>query len=186
MQFIKKHFWNIFFVGFIAIIFLNPLGIGMKIRSRIIRLVSFSPSSIKEENRVDLKSYNWKLLDSEGKSIDFNDMKGKVVLVNMWATWCPPCVAEMPSLEKLYKDYGNKMVFLIVAHDTPKKVTPFMVKNKFTMPIFYEETQTPKELVSTSIPTTFLIDKNGEIVISKKGAADWNSTATRKIIDRLL
>ncbi|MFT4645109.1 MAG: thiol-disulfide isomerase/thioredoxin [Planctomycetota bacterium] len=186
MQFIKKHFLNIFFVVFIAIIFLNPLGVGMEIRSALIRLVSFSPSTISENKRETLQSYSWKLKDANGNALDFNSLKGKVVLVNMFATWCPPCVAEMPSLEKLYKDYGDKIVFLIVAHDTPQKVDPFILKNAFTMPIFYEETRALKEFKTSSIPATFLINQKGEIVISKKGAANWNSLKTRKIIDDLL
>lgn len=186
MQFIKKHFWNIFFVVFIAIIFLNPFGIGLKIKSELIRLVSFSPSTISSEDRKTLKSYNWKLTDSAGKELNFNSLKGQVIFVNMWATWCPPCVAEMPSIEKLYKDYGDKVVFLIVAQDTPEKVISFINKHNYTMPIFYELSQTLEEFNATSIPTTYLIGKDGEIVISKKGAADWNSSATRKILDSLL
>ena len=186
MQFIKKHFWNIFFIAFIAIILLNPLGIGMKIKSGIIRLVSSSPSSVSENNRETLQSYNWRLKDANGNVLDFNSLKGNVVFVNMWATWCPPCVAEMPSIESLYKDYGNKVVFLIIANDTPQKVEPFMLKNEFTMPIYYELTQTLSEFETSSIPTTYLVNKQGEIIISKKGAANWNSSKTREIIDNLL
>lgn len=186
MPFIKKHFWNIIFGLFLITIVFNPFGLGMKIKTTVNRVLSFSPSEIKEEKRETLENYNWNLVNTENQNIDFNKMKGEVVLVNFWATWCPPCIAEMPSLENLYLDYGNKIQFMLVANDDARKVNSFMKDKGYTMPVFYEESTTPALLQSSSIPATYLIDKQGNIVIAKTGSADWNSEKTRKIIDELL
>ncbi len=186
MQLIKKHFWNIIFVLFLGVLFLNPFGLGMNIKSTLIKMISGNPSVISENNRKKIKSYDWKLETVDGEIVDFNDLKGKVVFVNFWATWCPPCVAEMPSIQKLYKDYGKKVTFVVVANDKPSKVNAFIKEKGYTMPIFYSRTNTLVEFSSKSIPTSFLLDKKGEIVIDEKGAANWNSQETRKIIDGLL
>jgi len=186
MDFLKKHFSNIFFVLLLIILFANPFGLGMKVKSSLIKLLSFSPSEISIEERVKLKSYNWKLKTSDNKIIDFSDFKGEVIFVNFWATWCPPCVAEMPSIENLYKDYGDKIKFVIVANDERQKVEDFIKNKNFTMPIYYGFSKELAEFSSNSIPISFLINKDGEIVSSKKGAANWNSKATREMIDKLL
>lgn len=186
MLWIKKNIWNIFLGSFLAIIVFNPFGIGLQINAALRRLLSFSPPIVKEENRNTLSDYNWNLQTANGQSIDFNQYKGKVVLVNFWATWCPPCVAEMPSLQELYTDYGTKIEFILIANDNPNKVSPFIAKHQYTLPIFYELSSTPILLQSNSIPATYLIDKKGKIVIDKKGSADWNSAKTRVIIDELI
>ena len=184
MEFIKKHYGNIFFALLVVILIFNPFGLGMTIKSSLIKLISGSPKV--SQNGIKLSSYNYKLESRTGETVDFNEYKGKVVLVNYWATWCPPCVAEMPSIQKLYNDYGNKMEFVLIASDTKDKVEPFLKKNNYSLPIFYEKSRILQEFQTNSIPTTYLINKNGEIVVSEKGAKNWNSDATRKIIDNLL
>lgn len=185
MNFLKKHFSNILFLAFILILFLNPFGLGMKIRSNIIRLISFSPSVEKIETANKLNDYNWQITNGS-ESINFNEMKGKVVIINFWATWCPPCVAEMPSLQKLYNDYGNKVQFVLIAQDKPKNIEAFLQKNDYSMPIYYAQSATPTPLHSKSIPATFLIDQQGRILIDKKGAANWNSSSIRELLDNLI
>lgn len=186
MPFIKKHFWNIIFGLFLIILVFNPFGLGMTIKTTINKVFSFSPSIIKEEKREQLSTYNWNLVSQSDEKMDFNTMQGEVILVNFWATWCPPCIAEMPSLEALYKDYGTKIKFVLVANDEARKVDKFMLEKGYTMPVYYEESSTPAQLSSSSIPATYLIDKQGNLVIAKTGSADWNSDKTRKIIDELL
>jgi len=184
MEFIKKHYGNIFFALIIGVLIFNPFGLGMTLKSNLIKLISGSPKT--STNTQKLKSYDYILETTEGKTIDFNEYKGKVILVNYWATWCPPCVAEMPSIQKLYNDYGDKIVFLIIASDTPEKVKPYLLKNKYSFPVYYEKSNALAEFQTSSIPTTYIISKEGEIVVSETGAKNWNSKATRKIIDELL
>ncbi|MEN8928395.1 MAG: TlpA disulfide reductase family protein [Flavobacteriales bacterium] len=184
MKFLKKHKGNIIFLALLAIIFFTPIGFQLKVL--VNRYINFAPSEITKEEQIKLSNYNWNLTDAKGNDIDFNKYKDKVILINFWATWCPPCVAEMPSFQELYDSYKNEVVFLFVANDKAEKVTSFMKKENYTFPVQFESSATPPELVSSSLPTTFILDKKGNIVMQKKGAANWNSDKVRNLLDRLL
>ncbi len=145
-----------------------------------------NPSSIAEENRVTISDFNWNLIDSNGKSVNFQEMEGKVVLINFWATWCPPCIAEMPNLNMLYTDYKDKISFVFVANDTAENVRTYLTKNTYDLPVYYTSEKAPNELYSKSIPATFLIDDQGKIVMKEIGAGNWNSQNVRNQIDELL
>ena len=149
-------------------------------------LAMISPSVVNEKNRIALTDYNWQLVDENGSAYNFNNAKGKVVLVNFWATWCPPCIAEMPSMEKLYKDYKDEVVFLLVSNESQEVVSKFKEKNDYEFLVHASLTPNPKLLEASSIPRTFILDKQGHIVIDKTGAADWNSDKVRKVLDDLL
>lgn len=149
-------------------------------------LAMISPSVIKEDNRITLTDYEWQLVDENGRSYNFNEAKGKVVLINFWATWCPPCIAEMPSMEKLYTDYKDKVVFLFVSNETQEVISKFKQKNDYDFLVHSAITAGPKLLEVSSIPRTFVLDPKGHIVIDKTGAADWNSDKVRKLLDDLL
>jgi len=188
MNFIKKHWSNLLFFGLI-IFMLTPAG--MPLRALLIKGVSYITSRVETleidaDKQQTLQDYNWELADLNGKSLDFNTLKGKSILVNNWATWCPPCVAEMPSLQKLYDAYGDKVVFLFVAHDKPEKVKVFLQKNDMHIPVYFMRTNIPQLMESSTIPTTFIINKEGKIVVKKTGAADWNSGQVRKILNKLM
>lgn len=149
-------------------------------------LAMFSPSVIKTENRITLTDYDWQLVDENGRSYDFNEAKGKVILINFWATWCPPCIAEMPSMEKLYQDYKDDVVFLFVSNETQEVISKFKEKHDYEFLVHASITRSPKVLEASSIPRTFVLDQKGHIVIDKSGAADWNSDKVRNVLDDLL
>ncbi|MDO5969982.1 TlpA disulfide reductase family protein [Flavivirga aquimarina] len=148
-------------------------------------LALFSPSIISNEKQPSLVHYNWKLKD-EQSVFNFEAIKGKVVLVNFWATWCPPCIAEMPSMQALYNDYKDHVAFVFVSNEDYTVINPFLNKNKYTFKVYNPLTKYPESFDVISIPRTFLIDKQGHIVIDKTGAANWNSDTVRKTIDNLL
>ncbi len=150
------------------------------------RTISFSPSEITKEEQKTLTSHNWKLKDINNNTVDFSQSKGNVVLINFWATWCPPCVAEMPELQALYDSYGSAVDFYFVTNDTPKKVKQFLQKNSYTFPVYFEQTSAPENLQTNALPTTYLISKKGTIVIQKTGSAKWNSKRVHQTITRLL
>nr|WP_321230882.1 TlpA disulfide reductase family protein [uncultured Psychroserpens sp.] len=146
------------------------------------------PSVIDTSERVKLSSYDWKLQDIEGNKFDFSSAEGKVIVINFWATWCPPCIAEMPSLEKLYQNYesNDDVIFLFVSNEETTIINNFIKKKGYTFNAFQPLTNYPQEFNVSSIPRTFIISKKGDIVIDKSGAADWNSERVTNTIDELL
>lgn len=149
-------------------------------------IAMISPSVVKEDKRKDVDSFEWLLTDINDVEINFNKSKGKVVLINFWATWCPPCIAEMPSLHKLYEDYQDKIDFYFVSSENKEIVKEFLKKKNYKFNVHTPQTQYPKSFDVSSIPRTFLIDKIGNIVIDKTGAANWNSKTVRSTIEVLL
>jgi thiol-disulfide isomerase/thioredoxin len=146
------------------------------------------PSVIRTNERKTISNYNWRLKDVSEATFDFNLAKGKVIIINFWATWCPPCIAEMPSMELLYQNYKDNedVVFLFVSNEEVNVINSFMSKKDYTFKVYQSLTQYPKEFDVTSIPRTFIISKEGEIVIDKSGPADWNSDRVTDTIDELL
>ena len=149
-------------------------------------LALISPSVVNENKRETLDTYNWQLQEINGDLVSFNASKDRVVLINFWATWCPPCIAEMPSLHKLYEDYNNKIDFYFVSNEDREVVHEFLTKNNYSFDVQIPKTKYPSAFDVSGIPRTFLIDKQGEIVIDKTGAANWNSEKVRNQIDALL
>ncbi|MBT8305693.1 MAG: TlpA family protein disulfide reductase [Maribacter sp.] len=180
----KKRWINAALILLIILILFTP--VGFYTRVFLGRLFATSATVLKVELRMPVKNYDWQLVNADGKEFNFEMTKGKVVLVNFWATWCPPCVAEMPSLQNLYNDYFDKVEFMFVAQDKVEKVSAFIAKKGYTLPVYYSRTEAPKLLTSKTIPTTYVINREGKIIVAETGAADWNSDKVRKILDGLL
>tara|TARA_R110001592_G_C13176885_1_gene750407 strand:+ start:635 stop:1180 length:546 start_codon:yes stop_codon:yes gene_type:complete len=180
MKITKKHITNIAFVVLIGLMIYPPTKV------YFIRLISFSPSEIKIEKQIKIEDTNWQLKGLNTKNINLKELENKVIFISFWATWCGPCIAEMPSMQKLFDDYKDKVTFLFVTNEDWQTVSEFYTKKNFDFPTYNQVSIAPKELESSSIPTTFILDKNKKIVVDKRGAADWNSTTTRNILDKLL
>ena len=173
-------------IWILAIILIVFTPVGFHLRVLVNKLIATSADIVEVDEQNTLKNYHWNLVTTEGKPLDFQSERNKVVLVNFWATWCPPCVAELPSLVELHNDYQEKVDFAFVASDERDKVTAFLEKKGYHLPVFFEASPTPSELVSKSIPATYIINKSGKIVVDEKGAANWNSQSTRALLDSLL
>jgi thiol-disulfide isomerase/thioredoxin len=184
MKFIKKQWSNILFGVFIVLMIVPQTR--MPIQVFIQRFISFSPSEIDKEDRATLKDYNWNLATLNSEKTNLTQSEGKVILINFWATWCPPCVAEMPELQELYNEYGDQVDFYFVTNEKPETVNFFLDKKGFNLPIFLQIEKSPEELESSSLPTTYLISKSGEIIMRKTGAASWNSNNVHEVLDGLL
>jgi len=184
----KSKIYNLLF--FIAIALLIIPQTRQSIQVFLNKGIAFivKPSVIDDSEREVLSNYNWVLRDISETDFDFNTAKGKVVVINFWATWCPPCIAEMPSLDLLYQNYKNNddVVFLFVSNEKISVIKKFMSEKEFSFNVYQSLTEYPNEFDVTSIPRTFVIDKKGKIVIDKSGAADWNSEHVTSTIDALL
>lgn len=184
MEFLKKNWSNILFIILIILLIIpqtrKPIQVGLN------RVIAFSPSKISEKDRETLESFNWNLVDLEGKPVNFNQSTGEVAVVNLWATWCPPCIAEMPSFQKLYREYGDRVDFYFVSSEDPDKLRLFLEKKDYSLPVYQPLSMAPAQMQSRSLPTTYVISRRGKIVVDKKGSANWNDSGFKNLLDELL
>lgn len=182
-NFLEKHWSNILF-GLLIVLIIIPQT-RQPIQVFLNRVIAFSPSEIDESDRETLKDYEWYFKNEDNKTVNFAQSQEKPVLVNYWATWCAPCIAEMPDLQKLYTDYKDEVDFYFITSEEPKVVRSFLEKENLNLPVYYFLSSPPDMLKSSSLPTTFLIDAEGEIIMKKTGAANWYSKTVRSTIDKL-
>lgn len=118
------------------------------------------------------------VLDSEGNSVKLSELVGKPIVLNFWASWCPPCKQEMPDFNKAYEDIGEDITFVMVdmvdgQRETMEKGKEHITDNKYTFPVYYDTKQEAANTYGVSgLPTTYFIDKDGFIVTGAQGAID--------------
>ncbi len=130
------------------------------------------------------------LPELSGASTRLSDHRGKVVLVNFWATWCTPCRAEMPSMEKLYQAHrGRGLVILAISGDRTRRqvVESFVQELGLTFPILLDPGgEVFAQYSVPGLPTSYLLDRQGRIVSGEVGARDWSGAAARQVVEALL
>jgi thiol-disulfide isomerase/thioredoxin len=127
--------------------------------------------------------------DLNGKTFKLSENQDKVILFNQWATWCPPCRQEMPSIQRLYDKIKNPdfKIIAVSVGENKETVTDFLKKNKYTFPIMLDPTgKSTAEYSTGSIPTTYLIGKKGKILGRIVGGTEWDSAEFINIIKGLL
>ncbi len=154
-----------------------------------IKSMVIEPSERTSENAVQLKSsdYNWQLRTVNGKQVNLSDYKNKVIFLNFWATWCPSCVGEMPAIQELYNSYKNddNIVFILASSEAAQTVNAFIKKRGYNLPFFTYSTRQPDIFKLSVLPTTFIISKQGKIVVQETGASKWNGKKVKTLIDKL-
>ncbi|WP_026898066.1 TlpA family protein disulfide reductase [Daejeonella oryzae] len=123
-----------------------------------------------------------------GNKINLSELKGKVVFINFWATWCLPCRVEMPSINTLYKKYKDdkSIVFIMVDADNKLKSSQkYMDKRRFELPVFEAVSSIPEEIFNGTLPATLIIDKYGRIVFKHEGMARYDKPEMMKFIEDL-
>lgn len=142
---------------------------------------------IKFDKRI--KAPNFIIKDLNGNAISLENYRGKVVFLNFWATWCPPCRAEMPSMEKLYAQFKNED-FAILAVDLQEgagKVRAFKEQFKLNFPILLDSDGSVSTAYGVmSIPTTYLVDRNGYLLGGALGPRDWANADAFVLFNHLL
>jgi peroxiredoxin len=130
------------------------------------------------------------LLDMQGRQVSLSQFRGKVVILNFWATWCPPCRKEMPSMERLYRDFKEKdMVMLAVNVDENGKqaVREFLQRMPYSFPILLDNENIAQNSYGVfRLPESFVIDRNGVVIEKIIGACNWLSGPTFNLINFLL
>ena len=130
--------------------------------------------------------FSWKVQDLDGAPVEFAKFQGKPIFLNIWATWCPPCVKEMPSIARLAADPKLKDVaFVCVSVDDTSDVVKNFLRGK-DWPMTVLRTQgLPKIFETEGIPATFIIDPKGNVVASEVGSAEWDDPSVIEFLQKL-
>jgi thiol-disulfide isomerase/thioredoxin len=142
----------------------------------------------KETDHVSSSSMvgkGFQMTSLDGKTVSFESLKGKVVFMNIWATWCPPCIAEMPNIQSLYEKVGSdNIAFVMLSMDEGSidKVKKFISRKGYTFPVYMPASNLPQEFYTTSIPTTFIISPEGKIVAKQLGMAEYDTKEVREFL----
>jgi thiol-disulfide isomerase/thioredoxin len=116
--------------------------------------------------------------NERGESMSTNALRGKVIFINFWASWCPPCLAEMPSLQKLYDKHkgDSNVVFLFINEDSNRREgSDYLRKNGFTMPLFQASGSVSDIIYSGTLPTTAVVSSHGEVLLKHEGVGNFNT-----------
>jgi len=154
--------------------------------------VGLLPRPVAERGIVKVgdEAPNFHLRDLNGNTVSLSQLRGKVVLLNFWATWCGPCRIEMPAMEQLYRSYSRKD-FEILAVSTDAQgaavTRPFQQEMGFTFPILHDaEYRIGLMYGARSLPMTFMVDRNGIVRQKVPGARDWGGPDARELIQALM
>lgn len=182
-----------FFVAIIIITFLQVTGLFGDVAA-ITQQAALSTGIMNvsipaEGDNLDDFDFGFMLKDSLGNRFNADQFKGKVIFLNLWATWCGPCRAEMPAIHKLFnKVKDERIVFIMLSIDkdqAAQKVKAYVSKNKYTFPVYMPSGYLTNQLNVPSIPTTFVISKDGKIMMKEVGTKNYNTDKFRKFLNEL-
>lgn len=172
----KKKVFNYIIFLLLAVVMLVPKS-RIWLQQGLMKIGLFKPD-LEQPKELSEEKLNASFISHEdGLSLEIDELKGKVVFINFWATWCPPCLAEMPSIQHLYDRLKSnpEVVFLMVEIEGAKEETiSFLEKNNLDLPVFYPTSQIPKSWLGGSIPTTIILDKEGKVAAKQEGMADFS------------
>ena len=131
--------------------------------------------------------HNLPLVTLDGKHVNLSDLKGKVVFVNLWASWCPPCVAEMPGIHALYQKMDPKKVaFVMISLDeNPAKAQTMLRRRGYTFPVYFPAGPLVAPFDSNSIPSTVILGPDGQVAARHDGMADYDTPEFKAALDDL-
>ena len=145
-----------------------------------------SVSPLPRDGLLGQVDYSWTLQTVEGDTLSLERFKGNVLFINMWATWCAPCVAEMRSIAALRDSLADTDIeFLLVSPEHPRHVRHFLHRHGYHLPVLVEHERMPEAFGLEALPTTYIIDRDGRIVLKYRGATNWDTAAARELLRAL-
>lgn len=172
----RKNIFNGLFFALLFLLLVSPTAKALVIEG-LMKFGLFQPEVSTNAKQLS-RPAEVTFMDEKGKTVVLASLNGKVVFINFWATWCPPCLAELPSINELHNQLNDNknIVFLIVdADNNLKKSLPFMASHYYNLPVYKTVTSVPKQMMGNSIPTTVILNKKGQIVFHHEGAADYTN-----------
>jgi thiol-disulfide isomerase/thioredoxin len=131
--------------------------------------------------------YDLPLRTLHGKQTSLRDLKGKVIFFNVWASWCPPCRGEMPGINRLYREMGDQVAFVLLSvDDNRKRLDHYLAQKGYQLPVYLPDSALAAPYKTQSIPATFLIDHRGQLVFRHEGALDYDTPTFRALLASLV
>ena len=187
----RKNISNAIFIALLLLLIFVPEAKALMIQG-LMKVGLFSPDTKAleqdEQHKLSGNLSDISFKDASGKVIDLGRLKGKVVFLNFWATWCPPCLAEMPAVNKLYTQFkaDNEVVFILVDADSDfAKAQKYMDRKGYGLPVYAAASGIPDVIFKGALPTTVVFDKRGRISYHESGAANYGSDKFIEFIKKL-
>ena len=144
-------------------------------------------AEVDTQKHTELKGKSSLLIMAEdGKQYTLSHFQDKPVFINYWATWCPPCRAEMPSLQTLYNEYQDEIHFLFITSESFDKTNSFLESKEYNFPVYKIKSAPMGNLKYEVLPTSLLLSEDDRIVFKKEGAVDWNREKVKRIFEEVL
>lgn len=180
----RKTIYTLFVIGLALSFVVTPLGdFCIELLNK---WVAQAPTIINAENRGKIESYNWKLKDAKWDYFNFSEAKGQVVFINFWASWNLPSKAQLDDIQTLYNKYKDKVTFYIITDEERTDPEDMMVKKGYTFPITYQIIGEPSPIALLKPSGTYILDKNGIIVVHQTAISDWDNEKVYELLDDLL
>ena len=163
--------------------------------ARLLAAAAFAAAAVVVHADAEIKPWKGKATpalagaDLEGRAVDLKEMRGRVVLVNFWATWCDPCKAEMPSLQRLHANSPGKPLDVLTVNygEFPQKISQFLERERIVLPVLLDtQKEAARDWGVGGLPMTFIVDAKGRVRFWVYGERDWNDAASVRLIDKLL
>lgn len=152
------------------------------IQKMILNTGLFSGVDTGEAQALNQDEKQWTWTNQNGEYVRLDDLNGKPVFINFWATWCPPCNAEMPGIIELMDEVGEKASFVFLTTESPELVSAFLAKKGWNIPVYYYDYVPSESLNSEALPTTVIINSKGEIIHKSKGMRKWNTEDAKELL----
>jgi peroxiredoxin len=139
--------------------------------------------------KTPIAAPNFELKDPAGKQVSLKDLRGKVVFLNFWATWCPPCIEEMPAMEKLHQELKKDGLVILAVNfqEGPERVKEFFTQHNLTFTALLDrDGKVTERYQAWALPVSVVINKRGEIAGRAMGSKDWHSDEARQLFKKLL
>jgi peroxiredoxin len=168
-----------------ALVFVNPYIFGGRVHGETHFIESLA--LIKFDEKIEAPDFALK--DLSGNEMRLKDFRGKVIFLNFWTTWCPACLVEMPSMEKLYREFKNKdfVILAVDMQEDSETVRKFKARFKLSFPILLDTDGVVAAYYGVrGIPATYFVDREGNLYAAAMGARDWAGEDARQLVRNLL
>jgi thiol-disulfide isomerase/thioredoxin len=180
-SFLRKQWLNVLLTGFVLMMLLyTPAKVFML--QRLMDTGLFNASADKKLLKADPMIFK----NREGELISTESLKGRTVFINFWASWCPPCLAEMPSIQKLYDRFKNDKRIVFIMADVDHKLnesTSFLSKRSIDLPVYEPHSLQGTALYDGTLPTTLIINKEGMVILHHSGIGRYDTPSIIKLLE---